>query len=275
MIKRELIQGVPCKHEQNDGDSMLWAGLLYAATGAPHISQGITRSQSPGEWKRDAFGSLYFKQHGRLWRSPARVNNDTENSFSRDMTLGFLTACAYDAKNRKDGYGLHLDPLFAFVEYINQIGKLCPDATDKRSTVTPAIWWQIHSVRLGLVRPLFAKTAWLLRPYLLISALTSPSGYQRHLVVVHLYIQTILHGRAKRGTLLWTAKMLARKEPKNPFFLWLAGRDIEAKTIALELEAKAITANGDGSQWFLERTDSENAWKDSCGHDFDFLRNLI
>src|SRR5262245_41908479 len=53
---------------------MLWAGLLCAA-GERAQCDAIRASQTTD---------------GRLWRSPSRVNVQTQNSSSRDMLLGFL-----------------------------------------------------------------------------------------------------------------------------------------------------------------------------------------
>ena len=65
--------GIACEND-SDGDSMLWAGLL-CSVGINSQCIAVKNSQS---------------SDGQLWRAPSRVNVDKENSFSRDMLLGFL-----------------------------------------------------------------------------------------------------------------------------------------------------------------------------------------
>ena len=68
---------------------------------------------------------------------------------------------------------------------------------------------------------------------------------------------------------------LADKEINNPFFQWLRGNDEDARLILKSIESKVENNPGRGTQWAGERTDSEEAWRDSCGHDLDFMRNLL
>lgn len=230
------IQGMPIKNEVpgivDDGavDSMLWAGLMCASGDFRSVG-GIKNCQT---------------QDGRLWRSPDHVLKQQLNSFSRDMALGFLLYVS--ATN-------DFVMLRRWLSYLRRNNTICPDANDGRCIATKPLGWQIDYIVYG-------KTSWLLKPYLIIAALTAPLGYQLHLVGVHLLLGWLI--TKKRGTL--AGKILHKRQPLNPFFQWLAD-------VTVIIPEASTTSRC--TQWAWERADSECAWKESMGWDYLFIRNLI
>jgi len=183
---------------------------------------------------------------GRMWRSPY-LKTFMGNSFSRDMALGFMM---YAAASGDD------ETFSRWVIYLATDDCLCSDATDNRCAITAPIWWQIDHVRLR------RKSPWYLNAYLLAAALTAKPGYQLHLIGCHLLLNWQIDGVKSK----MIGNVLSRRQPRNPFFQWLAD-----KPVVLPPEPE----NSRCIQWAWEREDSEEAWKDSMGWDFQFMRNLM
>jgi hypothetical protein len=257
MIKREFKNGILCKADGDDGDALLFAALRFVS-GSHQYTDDL-----------DAIKSCQ-DETGRFWRSPSRKGIDKVNSFSRDMALGVIIMAA-------GTIGSSFDASFIkWCRYLNKKGKLCPDATDSRGRITPAIWWLIACVNSKMAPSHYSLTRFLLKPYLWISAATAPAGYQRHLVAVMLFVLILIQeNRGCVGLTHAIAGELVDKEINNPFFQWLRGNDEDARLILKSIESKVENNPGRGTQWAWERTDSEEAWKDSCGHDLDFMRNLL
>jgi len=229
-----------------DGDSMLWAGLMVAV-GDKRPIEGVKLCQTPD---------------GRMWRAPSRVNNQPQNSFSRDMALGFILYVQatgdYAMANR-------------WVEYVKKTGGMFPanESTDTRHIVTPSIWWAMSYA--GIKVPLqWRLSRFLLRPYNRFQANLTPKGYPTHLVAVIGLILAIHNSETDKKL----GKKLLIKEPLNPFFMWLAGI-VPGAIIQNSTFKHAHSLNpGNGTQWAWERTDSEQAWKDSIEWDFLFIEML-
>ena len=238
------IDGFPIKGNGDDGDSMLWAGLLIAS-GNDIAKVAVKKCQS---------------EDGRIWRSPARVHNNPQNSFSRDMSLGVLLYI-------QDSGDMEMAD--RWVSYIKKTGGLFPasESTDTRHIVTPTLWWLMSYV--GIKVPLIYRlTRFLYKPYTKFEFMFTPRGYETHLKAVGELILAIAH---KKRDVEFGQK-LAERERFNPFFAWLAGKD---KDFILDLvdSAKEFIApysNGDGTygvanQWSWERSDKEMAQCDSMG----------
>jgi len=239
------VYGMPIE-ANSDGDSMLWSGLMQAV-GDSRSTLGIKMSQTPD---------------GRMWRAPSRVNNQPWNSFSRDMALGFiLYVQASGDKEMADKW----------TAYIRRTKGLFPaiESTDTRHVATPPLWWTMSYI--GMKVPLrYRITRPLLSYYNKLEFLFTPKGFQTHLKAVTALIMAIQTGKRDVG---FGKKLLAR-EPNNPFFMWLAGKTDEALALSRSLKKQYEASPGRGTQWSWQRTDSENAWKDSMEWDFLFIEKL-
>lgn len=246
--------GFPIKGNNDDGDSMLWAGLTVASGNNIPIV-GIKQCQTPD---------------GRLWRSPARVNNQSENSFSRDMSLGFILYFQATQDHEMAD---------KWIAYIKKTKGLFPasESSDTRHLVTPTLWWMMSYA--GMKVPLIYRlTRGFYKTYTSLELLFTPSGYERHLKAVS---ELVLAIRDKKRDTVFGNKLLA-SDPYNPFFAWLAGVDdavILDRAQSMH-EAARSSDNGDGTygsgnQWAWERADHEGAYMDSMGWDFEFIYNLL
>jgi len=250
-MKRYYKQGIAAKgHDgHEDGDSMLWAGLLLAAGETAQEDAILACQEETGEFKR----------------APSRVGVPSTNSFSRDMATG-LTLGAASSGNVRHVYK-------RWIAYtLDNRCMACKDH-DGRCFMTPGVYWWAHY--MGIDVPFYYRwTAFLNRLYLFIACFINPPGYQLHLAGVSLFIQKKIGqwGYLERRA----AAKLAKRQPANAFFQWLAGDTVKAKYLVEEVK-HYIASEGQGRmhQWGWEREDAERAWKDSCGHDIVFMDLLL
>lgn len=199
---------------------------------------------------------------GRPVRSPDLIAMPSEeDGFSKDMLLGVLlwTLVTRDPA-----------PISRLIKYINRTGCLCEKASDRRCTMTPQMTYLTNRVakEVGCTERL--KNDWLFSWVFIaleiISALVTPLGYQCHLISVKALIWRLLGSKSQV-----IPNILVKRDPSNPWFIYLSGdKDQAAKTL-LRLNPQA----GKGSQWSWERDTAEAAWKDSMGWDVIFLCNLL
>jgi hypothetical protein len=160
-----------------------------------------------------------------------------------------------------------------WIAYLKKQGSLFPkeESTDTRHIITPALWWLMSYA--GMNVPLVWRlTRFLFTPYQMIELFFTPRGYERHLKAVAALIMS--KARNKRDTL--TGKFLKSSDPENPFFNWLAGVSNYSVYRMMQSHKSDWVVYGDsrGSQWSWERADSESAWLDGMGQDFDFIERL-
>lgn len=262
-MNREYVLGLPCKGHKEDGDSLLWGGLMYAS--GENVVRGILRSQSSS---------------GQFYRSPLRrISADQStpqiNSFSRDMATGLCLAAA------KAKYENNEDMLRAYQKWIDftlkNKCKACLDDTDGRCIMTPGVYW--FAADAGVKVPMIFKlTKFLNSAYLYLAAKTNDTGYVLHLVGVSLMFYVALRGGRNKLSFLQrkACEVLAKRQPLNPFFCWLAGQNDKAAALTMTYKSHVLTkGQGRMHQWAWERDDKEEAWKDSCGHDIVFMENLL
>lgn len=259
---KEYAGGMPCKGHTEDGDSLLWAGLLHAS--GMKLSECIVASQVDS---------------GQFFRSPLRAENARHglvelNSFSRDMSTGLNLAAAADSAPFKV-----IEAYEAWIDYIRENGcRACKD-TDGRCIMTPANFWMASYAGANNIPIGYELTRWLNKPYLLVASAFNPKGFQLHLVGVSIFAMVFHYGSRKKLpiSLRLACAMLKRRQPKNAFFAWLAGDNESAKKINDDIKAH-LAVNGQGDrrhQWCWERDDAEEAWRDSCGWDVEFIDNLL
>ncbi len=260
-----LCDGYPSKENCDDGDSTLFNGLL-CASGEELGCEGVRLSQD---------------DEGRFWRSPRRIDQQDENSFSRDMSLGVLLYLA----TTKD--------IIAAQKWLHWIGdqrqciveigsvcvvygyKFCSDDTDNRCTITPGIWATMYRVweYLGL-EPHEEMSAWLDtgENYYINEVSQAKPGFALHLKGVQAFLFLIMN-----QNLLFVPEFIdaiVKKDPLNPFFQLLKdGPHQELMELILDLCPVASPTRK--FQWAWERSTEEEAWLESAGWDCIFIANLL
>jgi len=249
----EKCEGGAAKKDCGDGDSTLWNGLL-CASGEAFACDAVVASQD---------------ESGRVWRSPRLKGTDPKNTFSRDMGMGTL---AFLAKTKNKDFGEK------WTAFINSNKGLC-ESENNNCGVTSTFFWAYNNVaeHVGFSKLKtsvifgFADTS-VDDLALVVQANNTPSGYQTHLVGVHVYLR-LLEGKWN-DPLQVAADVLHKREPNNIFFEYLSKGKSQALADKL-VNRLPFGPNDDRDQWCWERTDSENACQDSMGWDFIFAINLM
>jgi len=241
--------GIASKGGDDGGDSLLWEGLLCLS----------------GEMDQCNVVPKNMSEDGRLWRSPELKNNDDENSFSRDMLLGFLS---YLVRTK--------DTVMAekYLNYVTNNGyKLCPDATDIRCTPVPSTWGIMRIVwnHIGLdpsvlmyFGNVFDETSQM------ISAKTC-DGYECHLVAV----TALITKKCDKETTKTQAAIntLIKRYPENPFFVYLSNDFEKAEELVKKYVPK--TKPTYLAQWSIERNWDTYNPDTSMIWEWIFLINLL
>lgn len=262
----ECEQGIS-KGSCDDGDLTLFNGMS-CLSGKTSACRAVKMSQG---------------SDGRLWRNPSRVGKEAPDSSSRDMMRGGL---AYLIASRDIEFGNR------WSRSIVEMRGLCLTMTNNRCLLTPAAHALYNRVaeHVGFanipssVVRMWPKASELVQAQiqlqapdwedltLLAEARTSPKGYPQHLVGVSLLLRNRMG--QWNGTLQLAAQTLAQRNPANPFFAHLAreSNDVVANKLLSQIPKKKPARP---FQWSFEREDGESAWKDSMGHEFVFMIDLM
>ena len=242
-----------CKSEGNgsgDGDIAAYAGWL-CFSGEEIGCETIKRS---------------FDSQCRAWRSPGRIGVDTDDSFSRDMLLGLM---GYFVKKK--------DKTMAscWMDYVESIGnKLCPDATDNKCTITPAMYGIMKEVwnHIGLKATTNMKLYALLDDETVyLQSLTQATGYGMELTAFQIYLRQYMGSYTQ--SLKKAAETLVKRQPSNPLFEFVYRGKTE-RFINLLLEQAPTQRPAERFQWSITRDTNEQAWRESMGWEWVYLYNL-
>lgn len=263
--------------ECDDGDVTLFAGLLC-----------YSGEQAGCEAVSDAQDS-----NGRWFRSPRRkaTNNlNKPNSFSPDMALG---AQLYIVATR------NIHALQSWLNWMDNarpcwIGtgdnclrgpflRFCPDDNEGGCTVRPtdaALMWAL-SDRFNVWPPetntqnLFRQAGSNFATMIWLDSQLNKPGYSQHLVAVEILLLRAL-GYNSNDLLERAAQSLSARQPRNPFFAYLAfGRTAAVRDLVVSQcpglgETPPVT-----DEWAWERSDDQEAWKKSMVWDCIFMANLL
>ncbi len=270
----------PC----DDGDMTLFNGLLCAA-GDDRGCVGVAQSQNPdtGEW----FRSPRIRLHG---------NDRGGSSFSPDMALGvqlYLLKTHDIERGRKWLLWLH-DHVACSIELfgkclVRALPRFCTDdAAEKGCTMRPGDAAEL-SATVSYLQQNYGLTALpdgRLRGYLgtlsgygpaieNIGAHVNKPGYSQHLVAVSILLMRMMGQKDLR--IEEAAKLLADKNPKNAFFVFLnEGATPKVRSLVLEkCPAQASLPAPPLDQWQWEREEADSAWMHSCYWDCIFMARLM
>jgi hypothetical protein len=239
-----------CQREA-DGDAALWNGLTCLGTGD---SVACSNMKS------------FIEEDGRPRRTPARRGTYEEDSYSRDMFLGFL---AGTLKTRDVNT---FNRVLNYLEANNE--KLCPISEDGRCNMTYAT--RTLAVKVGKeiksLHPLLAK--WgdgdLNIQFFAQSKVVRP-GYESHLVGVSLWLLKEMRQMDARGES--AAEALHKSQSRNAFFAWLSGDNASAANLAAGQVPNVKTEAH--NRWTFNTRDDEEPWTGSIGWEFKVLLNLL
>ena len=234
-----------------DGDAALWHGLTCLGLKDVDVCANV---------------SSFVEESGRPRRTPARRGTVEEDSYSRDMFLGFL---AGSLQNRDV---VTYNKVLSYLQ--NNDSKLCPSSTDSRCNLTFAV--KVLAVKVGKAigsnHPLISQWAdGDINIQLLAQSKVSRPGYESHLVGVELWLLKELKAFDVQGEA--AAETLHKKQPQNAFFAWLAGDKSAAASLAASQapEGRTVAHN----RWTFNTKDDEQPWTGSIGWEFKVLLTLL
>lgn len=276
----------PSKFACDDGDMTLFNGLL-CASGDERGCKAVAAAQRPdGSWHRSP----------RLAEDRAARQSD---SFSPDMGYGVMLWIIAKRDNpaarAQFASWLHWLEVNQFCKSeTNQLGeperqcslRVCLDASEQGCYPGPGWIASLASVvhALGLdteimdpdLRALFDKLRNEALNWLALDAQLNAPGFSRHLAAAALWIHMQLNTSDPAGVLPRVGARFTQKEPRNPFFAYLAGSPPEAtRSLTLSLCPKDESQLKRKNQWAWERTDSEEAWRDAMLWDCIFMARLL
>jgi hypothetical protein len=306
-----LCEGAPSGESCHDGDMTLFNGLLCAA-GEPLGCESVRKAQdSTGRWHR----SVRFARDPSLrransfsWDMAIGVQLYVATTGDKPALTRWLSwieehrPCLAETPVAIDGRKYCL---------IRGLPRWCTDDTEMGCTGKPNdLATLATTVRaLGIQPPPPAETklsGWqgvLLDAYktkevreanavlslrrlldgtetlqptaLVIDAAVNREGYPRHLVGAEILLMRRLGKNWPELEL--SALVLARKEPQNPFFQWLANGDADSVALQLLAVAPADSSHLPASRrdWTWQRAAEDEAWRRSMLWDHVFLGKLV
>jgi hypothetical protein len=266
----------------DDGDMTLFNGLLCAA-GDIRGCNGVRLSQD---------------SNGRWWRSPRRIGFEAPKydvSFSPDMVLGVLHYSLHSLDNV--GFKKWLKWIDNARPCLAEVGGRCfvagwprvctDDSQDKRCTFRPGTCNQLElvgkklGVQEGAICRQVLQSFGIRADYMLPStemaasaAIVNDPGYPMHLAAAEIFLLeklglTSVYTRAG-------AVALALRDPKNPFFVFLAeGSTAKVRELVLAQCPSPQRPSRSRTEWAWERESAKMAWLDSMYWDCIFMGKLL
>lgn len=265
-----LLNGIPAKQDCDSGDMALFGGLL-CASGEKSACRMVEGSQGVD---------------GRFWRSP-RLKNvaGQHNEFSGDMFLGIIHWAISELNNPRlaawQGYiATHTvrvpDGATLHVPY----GRSCVNDSNGTCNVSADNWKLLNLVSavVGVPptgHPSFDSAYRSDAPATLpLYAAVNELGFRLHLIAVQVWAYQRLG--IKSAELDLAAKILAARQPTNPFYLYLHLGADKVVQDALEAQCPAMgVVPSERREWAWERDSYERASDRSMGWDCIFMANLI
>lgn len=229
-------------------------------------------------------------EDGRFWRSPRRIGEaetPEHASFSGDQLKGVLHYLTTTGDK---------DRLAAFLQYVKsnptqipapsmaiETGySLCPNFGPNFTCLIGGADWYV----LDLLAKKYELTGYLPPDLAAIEnrygfsydalvweALMTNSGYRLHLVANNIWILRSLGEKDPR--LDKAAAIIASRQPRNPFFLYLfLGADAMVQRLA-DQKCTDPAARNNYSDWAWQRAESDNAWERSMVWDCVFMYSLL
>ncbi len=278
---RESPSGPQC----GDGDMTFFNSLLCLA-GINAGCEAVAAAQNlvTGQWYR----SPRLRAYPRLRPT---------NTFSPDMALGVLLWSALRPEAGRKQMQYWVDWLGRVQRCANEgctvrVPRFCPDddidgdaGAEYGCTLRPG-----DAATLGLVIKKLGVNirdqnlkAWINKwsnqsiDLLISSALLNKPGYSQHLVGVNILVHWKFGVHDVR--LDQAANLLAEKQPRNPFFAWLAGaspRLIENLVIArCPSNIESLPPQDQRRDWTWQREDNSDAWKRMMVWDCRFISAIL
>lgn len=267
----------PSKPDDDTDDMGIFGGLLCLSgyqDGCKMVSNAQTRSGA---------------ERGKWWRSPKHVGKPRAgpDEFSSDQTLGVMAFAVANLGSRdaqrqlRDWRRYIIRSAFTQPGYGSPVIRLARSCTHEdpggTCNVMPGAWFLMNQV-FERIEPGFKQamdgsygydTRWL--PFF---AASNATGFRMHLIGVEILILKKL-ALDNEDTRL-AARLLAGRQPENPFFLWLVHGSTEiVRTKTLHYCPAKGAESGASNQWSWERDMAAGDWKNSMRWECVFMAGLL
>jgi len=305
-----LCQGHPSSQACHDGDMTLFSGLLCASGEAAGCAAVKAAQDASGRWHRSprlaadpdlkpensfswdmALGvQLYVvttKDTAALerwlaWvetRRPCLVQSPKLDNKTICLVRGWPRWCTDDTEKGCTAKPQNLATLVRTIDTLKV--KVPLPAEDKlpgglAGPVFKRLQDEARDANAELsLRNLLNKSRDLQPMVLVLDAAVNREGYPRHLVGAEVLLARRLGLGSPEVDL--AAKVVAGKEPKNPFFQYLheGGSDDVAKLLLARAPRDAATIPTERSDWAWQRAESDQAWKRANLWDHVFMGRLL
>jgi len=259
LVTANRPHGLTQRPECDTGDSMLFSAL--SLFGKDNQERVFAMKSSFGE-------------DGRPFRSPEDLRaGGGDKSFSRDMTMGVLV---YLALSRD------VDLARRFWAYIfTHSYNVCP-MKNGSCLLTPAMLAVFRDVwrHIGLEPPKeTAFVRWVDEETLFQTVASVDPGYQLHLVSVNVFIRLLTGNLTQRYRTVMDR--IVAKQPENPWYRYLQWKLQQRPTHELAPLADltriqlSMWPRGIQTDWSFEKGDLDEGFRDSMGHEWILLANLL
>ncbi|MEM5372153.1 hypothetical protein V4C53_39885 [Paraburkholderia azotifigens] len=261
--------GIPSKAGCETGDMALFGGLL-CASGEEAGCRLVAQAQSAD---------------GRFWRSPRlREQANQDNEFSGDMMLGVIhwgisSRSGNAIRSWRAYMASHVVSVPSGVNPAIPFARACEHDSAGTCNVGADNWLLVNTLAKVLSLPPVNvpefDSAYSTSPAVLpLYAMVNEVGFRLHLVGVLVWAYQRLGYQGPEISL--AARILAARQPGNPFFLYLTlGRDKVVQELVESKCPSLVTVPTSPTEWTWERDAGDNPGVNSMGWDCIFMANLL
>jgi hypothetical protein len=270
-----------------DRDVVIYAGLL-CLSGEQQGCEAVKRAQTP------LTGSNVFFYGGQMWRSPdlrgdlipAIEQTKVKDSFSGDQMNGYVAYLA-TSKDKESLTGFlrnlarYSKPVPSREKPSDTVYRFCQDGQLTCYAGGPDWYWlNLLAKRMGLVDLVPAAERDVQGRYgfgpeaIYWQSVMNPAGYRLHLTGIQILLARRLG--VSHSALDKAAAVLASRQPKNPFYLYLhLGKDKRVFDAAKEKCAVMQEGQVTNADWGWQNAEVEEKWKTGVHWDCVFIYNLL
>lgn len=270
-----------------DRDVVIYAGLL-CLSGEQQGCEAVKRAQTPHTGPETLFTG------GRMWRSPdlrgdllsPEQRKGQKDSFSGDQMNGYVAYLlkAGDAESLKAYIHYltrHSKPVPSREKPVDTVYRFCDDGQMTCYAGGPDWYWvNLLARKLNLLDLVPAAERDVLTRYgfgpdaIYWQAAMNPAGYRLHLTGIQILLARRLG--VEHVALDKAAAVLASRQPKNPFYLYLhLGKDKRVFDAAREKCSIMLGGQTANEDWAWQNTEVEEKWKTGVHWDCVFIYNLL
>jgi hypothetical protein len=272
-----------------DRDVVIYAGLL-CLSGEQQGCEAVRKAQTPNP--PDSPAAIFFA--GQVWRSPdlrddllpAERRGKQKDSFSGDQMNGYVAYLVSSGdKESLAGYLKYLSryskPVPSRERPLDVAYRFCQDGQMTCYVGGPDWYWlNLLAKKMNLMNLVPEAERDVVARYgfgpeaMYWQAVMNPAGYRLHLTGIQVLLARrlgVTHPALDRA-----AAVLASRQPKNPFYLFLhLGKDKRVFDATREKCAVMLEGQTANEDWAWQNAEVEEKWRQGVHWDCVFMYNLL